>query len=125
MWLPDGRVRKFRRSSEDPGCAHELTFSCNGKLPLLDNDENRELVVAAIERSRARNNIELWAYVIMPDHMHLLLLPRDLQYYIHNNPVRRGLVESATDWAWSSARQYAGFDDVKLEMDSCPPDPPR
>jgi putative transposase len=27
--------------------------------------------------------------------------------YIHNNPVRRGLVKAATDWKWSSARWYA------------------
>ena len=26
--------------------------------------------------------------------------------YLHNNPVRRGLVESAVDWKWSSARYY-------------------
>jgi putative transposase len=26
--------------------------------------------------------------------------------YIHNNPVRAGLVEHATDWKWSSARWY-------------------
>jgi putative transposase len=24
--------------------------------------------------------------------------------YIHNNPVRRGLVSQATDWPWSRAR---------------------
>src|SRR5262249_1208183 len=27
--------------------------------------------------------------------------------YIHENPVRRGLVELATDWKWSSAAWYA------------------
>jgi putative transposase len=26
--------------------------------------------------------------------------------YIHQNPVRKGMVESATDWAWSSAGWY-------------------
>jgi putative transposase len=26
--------------------------------------------------------------------------------YLHNNPVRRGLVPSAADWKWSSARYY-------------------
>jgi REP-associated tyrosine transposase len=28
--------------------------------------------------------------------------------YIHRNPVRRELVETSTDWQWSSARWYAG-----------------
>jgi REP-associated tyrosine transposase len=30
--------------------------------------------------------------------------------YIHSNPVRRGLVERATDYRWSSARWYAADD---------------
>jgi len=29
--------------------------------------------------------------------------------YIHRNPVRRGLVERAIDWQWSSARWYEGL----------------
>jgi hypothetical protein len=37
--------------------------------------------------------------------------------YIHNNPVRRGLVSQATDWPWSSARFYAGAKDAALSMD--------
>jgi putative transposase len=40
--------------------------------------------------------------------------------YIHNNPVRRGLVEDATDWIWSSARFYAGARDVPIRMDPLP-----
>lgn len=30
--------------------------------------------------------------------------------YLHNNPVRAGLVEKAEDYFYSSARQYAGLD---------------
>ena len=37
--------------------------------------------------------------------------------YIHANPVRRGLVATAEDWEWSSARWYARFQPVRLEMD--------
>src|SRR5579859_3213527 len=29
--------------------------------------------------------------------------------YIHANPMRRGMVERAVDWEWSSARWYAGL----------------
>lgn len=38
-------------------------------------------------------------------------------YYIHANPVRRGLVVSPADWVWSSASWYEGKRDVKLRMD--------
>ncbi|MCD4728634.1 MAG: hypothetical protein K8R46_13290, partial [Pirellulales bacterium] len=44
--------------------------------------------------------------------------------YLHNNPVRRGLVESPVDWEWSSAQWYAGRTNVRLAMDGAPPDPP-
>jgi hypothetical protein len=27
--------------------------------------------------------------------------------YIHNNPLKRGYVDDATHWRWSSARNYA------------------
>jgi putative transposase len=42
---------------------------------------------------------------------------RKMIEYIHDNPVRRGLVKEAVDWPWSSARYYAGWDDVNLSMD--------
>ena len=37
--------------------------------------------------------------------------------YIHENPVRRGLVERAEDWAWSSARWYDGQREGVLKID--------
>ena len=33
---------------------------------------------------------------------------RDAFSYIHSNPVKRGLVRRPEDWAWSSARDWAG-----------------
>jgi len=42
--------------------------------------------------------------------------------YIHQNPVRKGLVESATDWTWSSAGWYVNrtgpisIDEVRLPL---------
>jgi putative transposase len=42
---------------------------------------------------------------------------RSMIEYIHNNPVRRGLVERADGWEWSSARWFAGLRPVKIEMD--------
>lgn len=45
--------------------------------------------------------------------------------YIHENPVRRGLVTQAENWEWSSARWYAGRRPVPIEMDrTLPPESP-
>jgi putative transposase len=137
--------------------------------------------------ARRRRNLAIWAYVIMPEHVHILVCPRDTIYevrlirtalkvpvqrkalrylrqhhpafldklrdeqpngevhyrfwqrgggydrnvmepatllqmmeYIHQNPVRRGLVAKATDWLWSSARYHAGLDNILIAMDPLP-----
>jgi putative transposase len=45
---------------------------------------------------------------------------RQMIDYIHNNPVRRGLVREPTEWIWSSARFYAGQEQVPIRMDPLP-----
>ncbi|MBN2448608.1 MAG: hypothetical protein JXO22_17920 [Phycisphaerae bacterium] len=42
--------------------------------------------------------------------------------YLHDNPVRRGLVPRPQDWRWSSARHYAERTDGVLapDLDSLP-----
>ena len=82
MRLPDGRIRKFRRSSENPGIAHELTFSCYRRLPLLSPDRTRLWLIEALAAARQRHKLELWAYVIMPEHVHILFVPCDPGYRI-------------------------------------------
>jgi hypothetical protein len=42
--------------------------------------------------------------------------------YIHQNPVRRGLVERAADWTWSSAGWYEGRATSELVPDRVPPE---
>ena len=82
MRLSDGTVRKLRRSCSDPGCAHELTFTCFHGLPLLAHDRTRSWFVEALARARDRLELELWAYVIMPNHVHLLFCPKRNDYRI-------------------------------------------
>ncbi len=40
--------------------------------------------------------------------------------YIHNNPVRRGLVSEPGEWPWSSWRFYYREDSSVLRMDPMP-----
>ena len=167
----------------EPGQPRELTFSCYRHYAFLDRDRTRQWFCEALEAARTKFNFQLWAYVIMPEHVHVLVYPgeapeemsrflqavkepiarkairffkanapswltrvtvregprirhrfwqpgggfdrnvtsvevlRAMIDYIHSNPVRRGLVATAEDWEWSSARWFAGFRPVKLEMD--------
>jgi putative transposase len=43
---------------------------------------------------------------------------RSIVQYVHNNPVRIGLVGRAEDYPWSSARNYAGFEPVAMKVET-------
>jgi putative transposase len=55
---------------------HELTFSCYRRMPLLTNDLWRTWFCEAVDRAVARHDYRLFAFVIMPEHVHLLVQPR-------------------------------------------------
>ncbi len=174
---------KRRRRYEGERMPHALTFSCYHRFKFLDRDRTRQWFVEALQAERLKWPIDLWAWVIMPEHVHLIVSPREpgvsvwrfagkvkedvarravtwlkehspewlaritvvegtktrhrfwqpgggydrnieqagtleaMIEYLHQNPVRRGLVERTVDWEWSSARWYAGMNPVWLEMD--------
>jgi putative transposase len=192
MWSPTPTHRKLVHHVDD-GLPHFLTFSCYRRLQLLSKDRTREWFLESLQAARQAHGFHLWAWVIMPEHVHLLIWPpaerissepgkalgrlagiladikrpvgqkairhleqldskflerltvrhRNRTYrrfwqagsgydepindprailaiieYIHNNPVRRGLVARAEDWIWSSARDWLSLDAKTL----CPID---
>ena len=165
--------RKTVKHYETIPAVHELTFSYYRRMPLLTNDVWRTMLGEAITAATARHQFDLLAFVLMPEHVHLLVLRRHhssgasnllnaikrpysyrikqllikgksplrekltiqqrpgvktFRYwqegpgydrnletraamqaainYIHLNPVRRKLCETAIQWKWSSARYY-------------------
>lgn len=64
----------------DPGHAHELTFSCFQCQPFLAGDHSRSWLANAIGKARKKHSFHLWAYVFMPEHVHLLVWPTKPQY---------------------------------------------
>jgi len=162
--------RKRVRHYDEPGHGHCLTFSCYDRKQLLVFDEIRSHFLERLADVRQIHKYRILAYVIMPNHIHLLVRPQNdgapiatflhalkgpfgyrakriladhgrfvprfwqtgpgfddnvtgvaragvLADYIHGNPVRKGLVESVTDWRWSSARYWAGHTECDLAMD--------
>ena len=146
-----------------------ITAVAKDRLPVFQTDAIKTIACAAIDEARESSGVLLFAYVIMPDHLHLLAYSHDkkpsdvLRYikgivahrviehlkeknyagsleklrhqdwkrnhryslwqhesntfqifsesmfmqkanYIHQNPVRAGLVERAIDYRCSSAR---------------------
>jgi len=151
------------------GYLHFITTSCYQRRRLLSRPQNRDLFLQVLESVRRRYHFVVVGYVVMPEHVHLLigepqrgnpsvvmqalkqgfarrLLARlrrtadpgqsslwntaveegriwqhrfydfvvftakkrvEKLRYMHNNPVKRGLVLAPEQWAWSSYRAYA------------------
>ena len=181
--------RRHRKSWDIPWDAHFLTFSCFGRQGFLRCVRPCRWFLDYLLRAKARAPFALWGYVLMPEHVHLLILPaegvaisailyqlkqpvtlravawvranapaflarmedrqpngkltrrfwqrgggydrnvrsvRDAHEklgYLHDNPVRRGLVARAEDYLWSSARAWLIGEDepIPLDRESFPP----
>ena len=68
LLMPKGLKRYYGR-----GDLHFLTFSCYRRLPLLGNGRARERFVQALGKMRERYGFLLVGYVVMPEHVHLLI----------------------------------------------------
>jgi putative transposase len=71
-----------RHAYNDPGHAHFLTFSCYHNHQFLADDHVRHLLAEAINGARQIESFSLWAYVFMPDHVHLQIHPNEDEYSI-------------------------------------------
>jgi putative transposase len=87
-----------RRKRYDDGSPRELTFTCFHRYRFLEKDRAREWFLTALEKARARWPVDLWAWVIMPEHVHLLVSPRQpelrlgpFQGYIKEHTARPGI----------------------------------
>ena len=158
--MPKGLIRIYGH-----GDWHFITCSCYRRLPFLGSARRRDFFLKILEETRRKYQFVVAGYVVMPEHVHLLIgepkvknpsvvmqvlkqrvsrrarnklrrskqqlsllatgLPRafwqprshdfnvwtkrkyiEKLNYIHNNPVKRGLVASPELWRWSSVRFY-------------------
>jgi REP element-mobilizing transposase RayT len=160
-----------------PGALHFLTANCVNRVPAFRNEAYSRLFFQAVKELKEARPFKLIAYVLMPDHCHLIVNPSDghiteltgaikglsARYiidtapagelrlerpaaadgttnqlwqesfkdlalwsnwmiwqkinYIHNNPVKAGLVKSAADYKWSSFRAFYSQSGEPLPVD--------
>ena len=55
------------------GSLHFITWSCYRRKPLLANPARRDLLLAVLELMRVRYRFAVIGYVVMPEHVHLLI----------------------------------------------------
>ncbi len=59
----------------EPGHLHEFTFSCYQRKPLLTNNDWREKLARSLDAANESEDVQLVAFVFMPEHVHLLVYP--------------------------------------------------
>lgn len=66
--------KRFRRI--ESGTARFITFSTYRRLPLFTHDAIKDLFATSLASARERDGFALYAWVVMPEHVHLLMQPR-------------------------------------------------
>ncbi len=66
--MPWGLVRYHHT-----GQSHFITFCCYHRRALLISDASRRVFESALERVRRRFRLRVYGYVVMPEHIHLLV----------------------------------------------------
>jgi putative transposase len=88
--------------------AHELTFSCFRRQRFLLGNHSRAWFVDAINLARRKHSFHVWAYVIMPEHAHLLIWPTTPQYSVSKilSTIKQSVTRKALNHVLQSAPQF-------------------
>lgn len=164
---------RSRYKIHEPLVPHFLTCTVLHWIPLFTRTESVQIVIDSLKYLQEHDNLKLYAYVILENHLHLIAASDDIAHsmhkfkaftakkivellrernaqtildqlafykkahktktafqiwqegiqpkmiqseqmmreridYIHLNPVKRGYVDEAAHWRYSSARNYTG-----------------
>jgi putative transposase len=66
--MPYG-LKRFQKAE----ALHFITFSCFHRLPFLEFPASKETFEIVLEQTRSRHQARVYAYVLMPEHIHLLI----------------------------------------------------
>jgi len=113
MYVNDPRtgrqhVSKKRRRRTGDRCPHELTFSCFNRYRFLDRDRSREWFIEELRNARSKWPVDLWAYVIMPEHVHLLVAPRQGNEDVARfaGSLKQAVARRAVQWLRENAPEW-------------------
>ncbi len=58
---------------QQEGDLHFITFSCHDRRPYLNPTANKQVIEDMLEALRARHDFAILGYVLMPEHVHILM----------------------------------------------------
>ncbi|MCA9045366.1 MAG: transposase [Planctomycetaceae bacterium] len=107
---PSGKsyFSKRRKRFDEGRCPRSLTFSCYHRFQFLAKDRTRQWFVEALQQAREKYPVDLWAWVIMPEHVHLLVCPRvdgrDVSSFVAR--VKEKTARTAIAWLKANASEW-------------------
>jgi len=66
-------LRRFQQSKQ----SHFITFSCHERLPVFRDPRLCDLFLNCLEQARQRYQFRVYGFVVMPEHVHLLVSEPD------------------------------------------------
>jgi putative transposase len=83
-----------------PGHSHYLTFSCFDRKPFLKHDIFCQLLAESVNLSQVKYNFDVWAYIFMPEHVHLLIFPKSEIYSVSDilRSIKQSSSRRITNW---------------------------
>jgi len=60
-----------------PGIPHHVTARGNRREPVFFEDGDYELYLDLLSEAAAQAGVVIWAYCLMPNHVHIIAVPRD------------------------------------------------
>ena len=91
--------RKTCKRYDVPGDSHFITFSCFRRLPLLAKDRARQWLLDALAHGRAKGQFHLWAYVVMPEHVHVVIWPQVARISTILTTIKQSTAKTALMWS--------------------------
>jgi putative transposase len=84
--------------SHDPNTFHYTTFVCYKRAPVFKSEKACALFCEALAETRRRLPLKLIGYVVMPDHIHLIVNPVNRNISVVINNLKSASARSIIDW---------------------------
>jgi putative transposase len=147
-----------------PGYPHHIVQRGNRSQKVFFSDEDKKAYLEILSESAKRNELKIWAYCLMDNHIHLIVVPASADglakgigethrrytrlvnfregwrgylwqgrfssfcldekhlyaaiRYVETNPVRAGIVTTASEYSWSSAKAHIDKENPSF-LDDC------
>ncbi|MCE5279577.1 MAG: transposase [Planctomycetaceae bacterium] len=100
MQIRGEKHRKLCQRWDVPYGVHYLTFSCYRRQPFFGSERTCRWFLECLDQARARQGFHLWAWVIMPEHVHALIsIPNEAQISAILRSIKYPLARRAILWA--------------------------